>query len=144
LRRGLPLGIDQVANETNAKGSPMKSVAEARVRVESEYRDVVEWIEGNDCKTAAFFECELWRRVLALGAALFGLFFCCRIRRPRPERCEHGGRRYVLGQGGKTGTLGTKFGKVPFWQPLAERIGKGSPDFPVSVSWVSERHSRSG
>jgi hypothetical protein len=110
----------------------MRSIAEARGRVESEYRAVVEWVEVNHCQTAAAFEADLWRRVLALGAALFTLFLCCRANRPRAARYEHEGRGYIVTKGGKSGMLGTMFGKVLFWQPTAERIGKSNrADFPV-------------
>ena len=109
----------------------MRSVAEARSRVESEYRAVVEWVESNECGTAAAFEGDLWRRVLALGAALFGLFLCCRASRCLPARYEHEGRAFVVTKGGKAATIGTLFGKVSFWQPMAEQVGKNRPDFPL-------------
>jgi hypothetical protein len=77
------------------KESPLRSVAEARGRVESEYRAVVAWVEVNQCETAAVLEADLWRRVLALGAALFTLFLCSLTHRPRAARYEHEGRGYI-------------------------------------------------
>jgi hypothetical protein len=110
----------------------MKSVAEARVRVESEYRNISAWVESNDSRTVAIFEGELWQRVLGLGAALFALFLCCRANRPRAARYEHEGRTFVMTRGGQSGIIGTLFGKVPFWQPMAQQVGKNRPDLPLA------------
>ncbi|HVZ31496.1 MAG TPA: hypothetical protein VG963_03675 [Polyangiaceae bacterium] len=110
----------------------MKSVADGRARVESEFRSIVGWVEGNDCKTAAAFEGELWRRVLGLGAALFALFLCCRAERLQAERYEHGGRSFVMTKSGRSGVIGTMFGKVAFWQPMAQQVGKNRSDLPLA------------
>jgi hypothetical protein len=110
----------------------MRSVSEARARVESDFRNISAWVESNDCGTAAIFEGELWRRVLGLGAALFALFLCCQANRPRAARYEHEGRTFVMTGAGQSGIIGTRFGKVSFWQPMAQQVGKNRPDLPLA------------
>jgi hypothetical protein len=111
----------------------MKSVSEARTRVDSEVRAVIEWVQSSDCPTAAAFESELWKRVLAVGAALFMLFLATRAARPRAVRYEADGHEFVLASGGVTTQLATKFGWISFWQPRAERVGKRDrQDLPLS------------
>jgi hypothetical protein len=111
----------------------MKSVSEARGRVDAEVRAVIEWVQSADSATATAFESELWTRVLAVGAALFALFLACRAARPRPARYEVDGHEFVVTRGGMTTRLATKFGWVSFWQPTAERVGKKNrQDLPLS------------
>ena len=88
------------------------------LQIQAQFRELVEYVTGPDSRAATAYEVELrlFRRLLALGAALLHLFFATRVAtRPAgpvrvldgPPLTSHGRRRF---------TYFSVFGKVVFWR----------------------------
>lgn len=85
-------------------------------------------------RSETFFEFEkkTWTMLLAVGRALAALYFArVAIRSEVGSGYLHDGRRFVL-RGTRTGTIGTRFGKVPIKRMVGVPVGRGGArDLPL-------------
>ncbi|NLH78807.1 MAG: hypothetical protein GX465_17430 [Acidobacteria bacterium] len=89
--------------------------------------------DGTSPKPLARVEGELWTAMLALGRAFLVLFLVQRAAALRPTSYQVGGVSYLLDtKNRRHGSIGTRFGKVPFSRPVGRSmLGCGPADLPV-------------
>jgi hypothetical protein len=87
-------------------------------QIQAQFRELVDYVTGPDSRAATAYEVELrlFRRLLALGAALLGLFFATRVatRPAGPVTTPEG--MPLTSHGRRPFTYFSVFGKIVFWR----------------------------